>query len=309
LVNYNDALCIGSVAKLAAGYLGDNNKYEWSNGKTGQTIDVTQSTELTVVAVSPQGCHSTPSSPYKVTFINHSKPPKPSIKIVGDTAFCAYLGKKVNLNATAGYKTYLWSTGQTTQNITTMPDYTQKYSVSVTDEFGCQSPSSDTVTIRVKDTPYRPSINRNGNILSVFYTTGVQWFLNGVAIVGAKNPTYTPTANGFYTVQITSAEGCVSEMSNWVNITGFPTAVNNLKNGQKFDVSPNPIQDILTVYTEGVTHSTVSITDAYGRIVRTILLQEKAITISTTDLPAGMYAVSLINVQGRILSIKKIIKI
>jgi hypothetical protein len=308
LINFNEKLCIGSTARLVTGYLNDPNRFEWSTGQTGQYINLTQSTDLTVVAISPQGCRSAPSSPYSLKFIEQPNPPKPRISVVGDTAFCGNLNRKTVLSGPSGYIEYKWSTSQTSQNITVSPTYTQSYWLRVIDANLCQSPSSDTLTIRIKDTPYKPSITVSGSTLSVFYTTGVQWFLNGVAIAGATNRIYTPTRNGFYTVQITSAEGCMSEMSNLVNITTF-TSVNNLTKDQKFDVSPNPTNDILTIYTEGASDATVSLTDAYGRTVWTFTVKENSKTVSMVAVPAGMYLVGLKDAQGRVLSIKKIIKL
>jgi Secretion system C-terminal sorting domain len=308
LLNYDEKLCLGSVAKLSTTVQNDGNRYEWSTGQVGQTINVSQASVLTVVAISPNGCRSAPSQPYNLKFIERAKPPKPSIKFVGDTAYCGNLNKKTVLNAPTGYAEYKWSTTQTTQSITTSPTYTQSYSVKVADADGCQSVSSDTLTIRVKETPYKPSVSNIGTTMSVFYTTGVQWFLNGVAIAGATNRIYTATKNGFYTAQITSAEGCVSDMSNWVNITTF-TSVNNLTKEQKFDAFPNPTNAFLTINTEGVEQATVSLTDTYGRTVWTFFVKENSTTVSTTDLPSGMYLLGLKDAKGRVLSVKKIVKL
>jgi Secretion system C-terminal sorting domain len=306
--NYDETLCIGVTAKLATGYSNDPNKFEWSNGKVGQFIDVNQSSDLTVVAISPEGCRSFRSDPYPVKFLDRNRPSKPIITTIGNTPFCGNTGASVKLSATAGYKDYKWSSGQNTQDITIFPTFSQRYSLKVTDIYGCQSLSSDTTTIVIKDTPYPPSIFKNGNTLSVSYTTGIQWFLNGQPISGATKQTYTALANGFYTVQITSAEGCKSDMSNLINITTI-TSLNNLNEGQKFDVYPNPLQDILTLNTEGVEKSNVILIDSYGRVMWTLLLDNNLVVIPISNLASGLYTIHLKDEKGSTLSIKKIVKL
>lgn len=305
--SFDEPLCMGVTAKLVTGYFNDPNKFEWSNGKMGQFIEVTQPIQLTVVAISPEGCRSFLSDPFNVKFLDFARPPKPSIAVVGDTAVCADDGL-TKLSTKAGYKQYKWSTGQETPNITVTHLYTQKFWLRVIDENGCQSLSSDTVSIRIKDTPFKPSISKNGNVLSVFYDSGIQWFFNGEPINGATQRNYTALVNGFYSVQFTNAQGCISEMSNLLNITNI-TAINNLEAGQKFDVFPNPIQDILTINTEGVEQATITLTDSYGRIIWTLPLKNKRLSISIPNVAAGIYTLSLKNTQGFILSIKKIVKI
>ena len=308
LDNLNEPLCVGATAKLTAYSSSTVNGYEWSNGQIGPAIQVTQSIELTAVAISAMGCRSAPSSPYFVQFSNRPRPAKPIIT-ASDTALCASANGTIQarLSANAGYKDYLWSTTQTTQNIVITAYSTQKYWLKATDAFGCQSPSSDSINIRVKDTPFRPTISQMGNTLSVFNTTGVQWFRNGVLISGATNRIYTATSNGFYSAQITSAEGCVSDMSNWVNISGI-SAVNQLANGQKMDAFPNPVNDILTIYTEGSQHATITLLDTYGRTIWTLPMPEKQLSLPMSNLAKGVYMLGLKNAEGRLLALRKIVK-
>src|SRR5204862_150882 len=49
--------------------------------------------------------------------------------------------------------------------------------------------------------------------------TGNKWYLNGGLITGATDQTYAATTSGDYTVQVTSAEGCVSAMSTATTVT------------------------------------------------------------------------------------------
>ncbi len=81
---------------------------------------------------------------------------------------------------------------------------------------GASSPVSHTITVNAN--PVVPTITPSMNTLSSSSTTGNQWYLNGTAINGATNQTYTATSGGSYTVVVTNSFGC-SNTSAATNIT------------------------------------------------------------------------------------------
>ncbi|OWY24607.1 hypothetical protein C7N43_35235, partial [Sphingobacteriales bacterium UPWRP_1] len=70
--------------------------------------------------------------------------PNPNATCTPSQAVCA--GQSVTLTANGGL-TYLWSTGQTSQNITVSPLVTTLYMVTVTNVFGCSMMLQTTVTV------------------------------------------------------------------------------------------------------------------------------------------------------------------
>ncbi|MEO7214777.1 S8 family serine peptidase [Mucilaginibacter sp.] len=89
----------------------------------------------------------------------------------------------------------------------------------------------------------KPLITQTNDILNSNFTEGNQWFLNGVALVGATGATYTPIQSGNYTIEVTLSTGCVSrsdvynfalvakhpDTSTDIGLTIFPIpAINNL---------------------------------------------------------------------------------
>src|SRR5204862_3432482 len=86
-----------------------------------------------------------------------------------------------------------------------------------------------TVNVTVNPNPPVPTITggpltfcQGGNVtLTSSAATGNQWYLGGVAIGGATNPTYVATATGNYTVTVTVA-GC-SATSAATTVTVNPT--------------------------------------------------------------------------------------
>lgn len=143
--------------------------YTWSNGSTGNEIEVTASGAYSVVVDEGNGCFST-SLPIVVTV---DPVETPSISAVGDTLFCQ--GGSVELvssEATA----YSWSTGATTPSIlvTETGDYF------VTTQGLCAEFSSSSLYVEVLAAP-APEVTPDTVIISgdaVLYAAGdnPQWY-------------------------------------------------------------------------------------------------------------------------------------
>ncbi len=111
--------------------------YLWSTGETTQTITVSPATTTayTVTVTDVAGCSGT--SPEHLVTVNAL----PTPVISGPSQVIT--GENVTLDAGAGYASYLWSTGDTTQTITVAPMVTTTYAVTVTDSNGCSGTSPD----------------------------------------------------------------------------------------------------------------------------------------------------------------------
>src|SRR5262249_5658986 len=101
--------CQGRSVTLTAS---SGSSYSWSTGATTQPITVTASGHYSVTVTDANGCSAT-SAPTGVT-VNYAL--TPGIYAGGYTTFCP--GGSVQLNASPGYASYLWSNGATTQSIT-----------------------------------------------------------------------------------------------------------------------------------------------------------------------------------------------
>jgi len=63
---------------------------------------------------------------------------------------------------------------------------------------------------RVPVTLAKPTISKNGNVLTSSSETGNQWFVNGSAIPGANGKTFRPFVSGSYQVGLQLDNGCVA---------------------------------------------------------------------------------------------------
>ncbi len=150
-----------------------------------------------------------------------------------DRIICA--GQSALLSANDG-AAYLWSTGETTQEIEVSPIETTTYSVTVTDDEGCTS--SDEVQVNVSILSVHPIVGDLGCqddpiSLSANYTGGVpavSWLWEGPGDFSStlENPIVTfPNLPGAgdhtYSVTLTDGEGCTATGS--VNVVLSPPEV------------------------------------------------------------------------------------
>lgn len=152
--------------------------------------------------------------------IECTTPETPTITPSGTTTFCS--GNSVTLSAPAGFS-YLWSNGETTQNITV--NQTGNYTVQ-TIAGGCTSAVSSPIAVYVISTPTKPTIVVNGSLNlctggSVTLSAPVGY--NYLWSNGATTKDIVVAQAGTYTVQIFTA-CCSSEISDPVviSVTGTP---------------------------------------------------------------------------------------
>ena len=186
-----------------------NNGNQWYynnnpiNGATGKTYTATQPGTYGVVVTNNTGCSSAMAS--IVVDSSVFAPQKPTISPIGNVYTCP--GDSVTLTAPSGYNYYLWTTGQTTRQITVSD--TGVYAVKVANKTGYYSSWSDNVSLHNYAQPATPVITANKNTLTSSANSGNQWYYNRQAISGATSQTYP----GLYGVMVTNSHGCVSSMS------------------------------------------------------------------------------------------------
>jgi hypothetical protein len=159
----------------------------------------------------------------------------------------------------------------------------------------------------VTTTPATPTVTYNAGVLTSSSPTGNQWYLNGVAIAGATGQTYTPVANGVYTVKVTN-NGCTSSASANVTINGV--GIEELADGL-FTIYPNPSSGEFNVEFEAVGGETYALTifDEMGKLVYESTIENQsgayAHEVKLNEVASGIYTISL--KTGSLESNKKIV--
>jgi hypothetical protein len=204
------------------------------------------------------------------------------------------LGDSTQLFASLGSTgtiTYSWTSTpagftSSSQNPIVSPSITTLYTV-----IASNGTITDTafVTVTVNPALSVPLISQNGNILNSSAGSMYQWYLNGVAITGATNQSYTATQSGNYQVKVTNATNC-SAMSAELSVTVVGISEPDSK-VDTWRIYPNPAQEMLFV--EGLSDGSVLIVgDIQGR---SVLRSVHSGSISLDGLAAGMYFVRCAN--------------
>jgi hypothetical protein len=206
----NFLLCNGESATFTS----SGTNITWSNGVTGNSM--TTSVAGTYYAYDRNGCGNSASSKAVVITAGNCPTPSPG------TSFFVCPGALKTLDAGAGYETYSWNNGETTQKISVGPG---NYAVTVTKN-GC-SATSVMVTVGYY-TVVPPVINSSGPLAfcnggSVTLTSSL-----GAAYAWSNGATANPitvTTTGTYFVTVTDANGCQATSANtYVVVNPLPTA-------------------------------------------------------------------------------------
>lgn len=292
--------CIGDSVQLQAS--GSFANYYWRRngnaiGNNSNFLWVTQSGNYVVTALDGNGCPAT-SQIISVTVNN----PQAVITPASPITLCA--GDSVLLDAGAGFSTYQWSNGATTQTIWLYTSDTM--SVIVQDAAGCLDTSAQVISV-VNPVPAVPLITQNGDTLVSTTAVSYQWYLNGNIIPGATGQWYLPNQSGMYTVVISDANGCSNTSSPYAYIhMNLGTSIG----GALFSlVYPNPIGEdgTLLIHAQNFTGvAFVSIFDLTGRMIRTSDVDVKdgegKLVLNNNEFAGGMYVYTIDLQNGETLN-------
>lgn len=195
VVTGTTSVCNGTNTSFDAGT--GYSQYVWSNGATTRTINPGVAGMYTVTVTDVNGCSGSDN-------VNLTVNPVPAPAITGLTAFCQ--GNQSVLNGGAGFSSYTWSTGATTQTINV--NSSANYTVTVTNGFNCSA--SSTVNVVVHPLP-NPVIAGGTGICTGSTTVLDAGNSNYVAYnwsTGATTQDITVSNGGNYTITVTDNFGC-----------------------------------------------------------------------------------------------------
>ncbi len=223
LVNISGStnVCAGSTVTLCASFTSNNSgpySFNWNNGAFADSCITVSAGSYTLVLSNSLGCRRT-SALHTVT--NHALPVA-NIQPSGNIFVCN--GTDTTLCANAGFASYLWSDGTTTNCLTSTAG---NYSVTVTDAFGCTG--TDAVTITNRTVPV-PNIQPSGTILvcsgSDTTVCANPNFFGYLWSNGTTTNCITSTA-GNYSVTVTDGFGCTG--TDAVTITNRSVPIPNIQ--------------------------------------------------------------------------------
>ncbi len=281
------------ILEIANGF----SDYIWSNGETSKRITIKQSGTYSVLINDPSGCKAKSKAiDVLVKTVNNL-----NITPVGKHPMC--FGDSVQLSASLGFQSYLWSTGETTRKITvTNPGL---YSVTGTTAGGCPAYAEFLVEI----SPAKPTISRYRNTLTASESAGYQWYLNGNKITGATQQSYKITSAGVYKVVVFDTDSCTNESDSIDVIVGVDEINYST---HSVTIQPNPGAGLYNVkiFLQIPSSIEMTLTNLIGIEVWSFKTEEEGneLTkeINIQSLPAGVYYLTVKFGSQRI--IQKIVK-
>jgi gliding motility-associated-like protein len=273
-----DQFCDGASSTLDAG--AGFAAYQWSDGSTGATLDVTTAGTYSVTATDANGCQNEDA-------ITITVDPSPQPTIDGVLGFCEDISS--TLTATGGFTAYLWEDGST--NPTLEVNTTGTYGLTVTDANGCQGSTSVDVTAFPLPEPVIGGVPSlcDGESTTLDVGGGYVAYLWSTA---STNPTILVETPAVYGVTVTDTNGCQGETSLNVPFNPLPTVT--ISGIDQFCADDSSILSAGTGFadyqwSDGSSNATLEVTTAGTYSVTATDINgcqnEDAITITVDPLP------------------------
>jgi Secretion system C-terminal sorting domain len=300
------AMCKGETIKLTL--QGVYTKYEWSNGSSKRSIDVSESGSYYVTVFDNKGC-SMNSDVFDVEVIDVDTP---VIKETGDKLnLCEGGSIKLSVNSFSG--DFTWSDGQKGRAIWVSEVGEYSVFLNETKNGVTCSAESEKVTVVGIEAPEKPSISDDGEQLFSSNTEAesYQWYDEEGAINGANESSYSPLYNGNYMVEISNADGCKS-ISDSYEVDWFASISSNELSGN-IHISPNPNSGkfLLEIFNLKSSNNEIIISDSFGKeIFRTNQISKTGmieLELNMKNISSGVYFVQILS-EGETLNSKFVIE-
>ncbi|MBM3186611.1 MAG: T9SS type A sorting domain-containing protein, partial [Bacteroidetes bacterium] len=266
--------------------------YLWNTGDNTSSISTSISGVYYVEVTDANGCSDSDSVTITVYEL-------PGANLGNDQSVCSNeLPATLTVQSTGNQLSYLWSTGQTTQQIQVSQAGT--YSVTVINSNGCES--ADAIQVQVLTAP---NVNAGNDITVCEYDFPVTLNAtgNGATVLwsnGAATPFTSVTTGGTYSVTTTSQNGCQATDS--VVVTSDP-CLGIAENNIAVSIYPNPTNGIISIEINDNGIYYFELLNSTGQRELDGLLNDQKINLG--NLANGAYIIRLFNSEkeffGRIV--------
>lgn len=257
------SVCQGETTTLEAedGF----SNYEWSNGETGQSLEVSSAGNFSVIAEDDNGCQVSSNS------VNVIYLPVFTVGITPSGVIDVCDGQSVTLVAESGYSNYTWSNNTTGSELTVTSS--GLYSVSADNSQGC-SGASNAVIVNFIDNQTASFTHEQTDVpiyTVAFTSTEVAdeylWDFGQGNTSTEPNPSYTFPFDGFYPVTLTIENSCGSN-SVTIDVEVIKTSLNDLTQVSGLEIYSAPNNAVfLSGETMSVENLVINIINVSGQIV------------------------------------------
>jgi len=280
--------------------------YAWSNGASGNSINVSSPGTFTVTATDANGCVVTALAAQVVTGSAVIVPVSPSL-----AAICE--GIPATLTANPGFTGYSWSNGANGQIITV--DQVGFYSVTATDANGCPGVSAQIQVIQSQFPISNFSYAQTNGYTVTFNNTAQNgldylWLFDTLGTSPLMDPSFTFPESGVYEISLITGNPCDTDT---IVKTIVVVQVGIAEIVQQYDMKfyPNPFQDQLFIQMTAFSPAelTLELYDITGRMIqaqKNKIHGNHSSTFDTGGLPAGIYFIRVTdNIKSTAIKIVK----
>ncbi len=253
--------------------------YVWNSGDTTQTITTTTAGTYFVTVTDTNGCVN--SDTIAVSFNAN-----PVVDLGADTTVC---GDAVIMNAQNPGATYLWSTGDTTQQSAAVASGV--YTVMVTDSNGCSA--SDTILVTINALPSVVASAAattvcidDANVMLTGTPAAGTW--SGPGVSGNSFDPSVGIGTQSLTYSFTDANGCTNTDDVAIQVNAC-VGVEENAGVAALEVYPVPFNQSVNLINNGSEPVTVIVYAADGRVVKQLQLMSGRTELNTAAWSNGFY--------------------
>lgn len=146
--------------------------------------------------------------------------------------------------------------------------------------------TSNSLSVLINPLPSTPVITLSGATLTSSAASGNQWYNGSGIILDETGSSYSPTQNGNYFVIVTDGNGCSSDSSNLILITGVDES-----SAVSFSIYPNPNNGDFIVELKNFNNeeTLVELVSVLGQSVYSEKTTNKKIHINSMNFSTGIY--------------------
>jgi hypothetical protein len=263
--------------------------YQWNTGDNTSSISTSTTGEYYVSVTDANGCSSSDTLTITVYQL-------PGANLGADQSVCSNtLPTTLAVQSAGNQLSYLWSTGETTQQI--QVSQAGSYSVTVINSNGCES--SDAIQVQVLTAP---NVNAGNDITVCEYDFPVTLNATGYGATvlwsnGSSTPFTPVTSGGTYSVTTTAQNGCQATDS--IVVTSDPClSIDELNS--TISIYPNPTNSTIVIGLDYSLDFTYKLFNTEGKL----LLNGKVDSneISLHELANGAYIIHICNAETSYIS-------
>lgn len=279
--------------------------FNWTPGNINTqmaTVNPVATGNYYVTVTSPYGCSNIDSVLITVdaTMVSPNLSVSPSNYIL-----CSNQMSPVQLVATtnAVNPSFQWTPNFINQNndsITVNTNNNMNISVSVTDANGCTTSAGATITLSTSPTAGFSSVAGSNYLVDFTNTSNgavtYSWDFGDGSSSSQVNPSHTYNTSGSWTVTliVTNADGCTDTLTQ--TVISQLVELGELSWGAV--LYPNPAQTTIHVDLVNLTHMTLYISDATGKIIKSVESSHSKNIVDVDQLVPGTYFIRIQSDQG-----------